>query len=218
MKRTYTQLFVVLLMAIMSSCAVNQADRSSQELTDLKREAGSTTQAKRKIISNVHLTLQVENVDTANHALTSLATAYNGYTTEVGDARTIIRVKSEMLDKVLERIGEIGTIKDQTASGVDVTDEYFDHQIRLENAQKTRDRYLELLKIAKTVDEIIKIEKELERLNETIDLIKGRMNRLAHLSDYATIHITFTERVKPGLVGYVFVGLYKSVEWLFVRS
>ena len=218
MNQSITSVLYLILIVISSSCNVQKADPSSRAFSNTDQETDHLSQTRRMVISNVHLDLQVENVDTANVALSSLATAYSGYTTEVGNERTVLRVKSEMLDKVLLEIGEIGKIKDQVASGVDVTDEYFDHQIRLENAEKTRNRYLELLDIAKTVDEIIKIEKELERLNETIDLIKGRMNRLSHLSEYATIHINLTERVKPGLVGYVFVGLYKSVEWLFVRS
>ena len=218
MNQSITSVLYLILIVISSSCNVQKADPSSRAFSNTDQETDHLSQTRRMVISNVHLDLQVENVDTANVALSSLATAYSGYTTEMGNERTVLRVKSEMLDKVLLEIGEIGKIKDQVASGVDVTDEYFDHQIRLENAEKTRNRYLELLDIAKTVDEIIKIEKELERLNETIDLIKGRMNRLSHLSEYATIHINLTERVKPGLVGYVFVGLYKSVEWLFVRS
>ena len=218
MNQSITSVLYLILIVISSSCNVQKADPSSRAFSNTDQETDHLSQTRRMVISNVHLDLQVENVDTANVALSSLATAYSGYTTEMGNERTVLRVKSELLDKVLLEIGEIGKIKDQVASGVDVTDEYFDHQIRLENAEKTRNRYLELLDIAKTVDEIIKIEKELERLNETIDLIKGRMNRLSHLSEYATIHINLTERVKPGLVGYVFVGLYKSVEWLFVRS
>ena len=46
-----------------------------------------------------------------------------------------------------------------------------DLEIRLENAEKARNRYLELLDKAETVGEVLSVEKELERLNEKIDLI-----------------------------------------------
>ena len=85
-------------------------------------------------------------------------------------------------------------------------------------SQQARGRYLDLLDQAATVDEILKVEKELERLNETIDLLKGKMNRIDHLDTYATITINLRERQKPGILGYIGIGLYRSVRWLFVRG
>jgi hypothetical protein len=50
------------------------------------------------------------------------------------------------------------------------------------------------------------------------DELKERLNRLSHLEAYATITVDLQEKVKPGLIGYVFVGLYQGVKWLFVRN
>jgi hypothetical protein len=55
-------------------------------------------------------------------------------------------------------------VKDKNIAGEDVTEEYRDLEIRLDSAEKTRQRYLELLNKAERVKEILKIEKELERL------------------------------------------------------
>ena len=62
-------------------------------------------------------------------------------------------------------------MKYKSITGKDVTDEHYDLNIRLENAQLARDRYLELLNRAQTVDETLKVEKELERLNTELDLL-----------------------------------------------
>ena len=218
MKKNSLILFFPVMMLLAASCAVNKSGLAFQGFAEAQQESAAFQKSKRKVITSVDLTMQVVQIDSANIALTTIASAYEGYFNKVGDEQTVIRVKSVLLEEALKAIGEVGVIKDQTATGIDVTDQYTDYGIRLENAQKTRERYLELLKIADSVDQIIKIEKELERLNETIDLLKGQMNRLSHLSEYATITINFQERVKPGPVGYVFVGLYKTVEWLFVRS
>ena len=78
--------------------------------------------------------------------------------------------------------------------------------------------YLELLKKAENVETALKVEKELERLNETIDLIKGKMNRINNLAEYSTIVINLKEKKKPGIIGYIGIGLYHSVKWLFVRN
>ena len=132
--------------------------------------------------------------------------------------RTVIRVNTSQLETTLIKLSALGKVKAKNVYGNDVTDDYRDHEIRLENAEKSRIRYLELLKKANNVQEILLVEKELERLNEVIDLLKGKLNRLSHLSEYATITIDMEVRKKPGLIGYVFVGAYKSVRWLFVRN
>ncbi|MBU1718111.1 MAG: DUF4349 domain-containing protein, partial [Bacteroidetes bacterium] len=91
-----------------------------------------------------------------------------------------------------------------------------DLNIRLENAEKARNRYLELLKLAATVEETLKVEKELERLNTEIDLLKGKLNRYSHLVDFSTIDVYVKQRKQPGPLGYIIKYLYKGVKFLFV--
>jgi hypothetical protein len=55
-------------------------------------------------------------------------------------------------------------------------------------------------------------------LNGEIELMKGKMNRIDHLVAYSTISVYFSEKKKPGLIGYVGIGLWKAVKWLFVRN
>jgi hypothetical protein len=136
----------------------------------------------------------------------------------VGSRKTIIRVKSKNLYKAIEAIRKLGKLTDKTVSADDVTDNYFDLFIRLENAEKARKRYLELLEKAQNVDETLKVEKELERLNTDIDLLKGKISKLEHLSEYSTITIYVSEKKKLGILGYVGVGVYKVVKWFFVRN
>jgi hypothetical protein len=112
----------------------------------------------------------------------------------------------------------LGKVQSQSVSGQDVTDQYRDYQIRLENAEKSRDRYLELLAKAENVEAALQVERELERLNETIDLLKGRMNRMDHLEAFSTITVQIKERKKPGVLGYVGLGVYHAFKWLFVRN
>lgn len=51
--------------------------------------------------------------------------------------------------------------------------------------------------------------------------MKGRLAMMRELSSYSTITLGYTianpiSSVRPGLLGYVFVGLYQGVKWLFV--
>ena len=77
-------------------------------------------------------------------------------------------------------------------------------------------RALELLAIASGVKQALAIEKELERINVTIERLKGRINRLEHLDYYATITVDTSEKTKPGPLGYLALGVVKAVGKLFV--
>lgn len=172
----------------------------------------------RKIIYQANLKLTAEVPETVNENIEAIAKNHEGYVQELGTYNATIRVKSDKLNQALDEIETLGKVSDKNISGTDQTEQYLDLQIRLENAEKARDRYLELLKQAENVEAALLVEKELERLNGMIDLYKGKLNRIGHLAEFSTIHIKLQEKVKPGLLGYVGIGAYSAVKWLFVRS
>jgi hypothetical protein len=47
--------------------------------------------------------------------------------------------------------------------------------------------------------------------------LKGKLNRLSHLAQYATISVETGQGVRKGVLGYVFYAAYASIKWLFVR-
>jgi hypothetical protein len=100
----------------------------------------------------------------------------------------------------------------------DVTEKYMDMGIRLDNAKKARVRYLELLARAENVEAALKVEKELERLNGEIDVIEGKLKFWDHRFEYSIIQISYTEKKKLGILGWVGLGLYQTVKWLFIRG
>ena len=158
------------------------------------------------------------NLDTANVKMTAITEKYEGYVSSMGTYQTIVRVKSPYLNQAIADISLLGKLKSKNLTGRDVSEQYYDFKIRLENAEKARARYLELLAKAEDVSAALLVERELERLNGEIDVLKGRMNRMDHLSDYATITIEWKERKKLGILGYIGKGLYEGVRWLFVRN
>jgi hypothetical protein len=181
-------------------------------------ESDTFTDPQKKVLFSANLYLTVENPDAANINIEKIAKNYNGYAKETGTYRTIIRVESKHLKNAIKDISELGKLRRKSINGQDVTESYLDYQIRLENAEKSRKKYLELLAKAENVATTLQVEKELERISEKIDLLKGKMKRINHLSDFSTITIYLKEKKKPGILGYIGVGLYRSVKWLFVRN
>lgn len=172
----------------------------------------------RKIIQNADYRLSVNEVDSTRKNIENIAEQYNGYVQTSGTYETVIRIEAENMDQVLLEIESLGEIVYKNISGNDVSNNYYDAQIRLENALNSRTRYLELLEQAENVEAALLVEKELERLNQTIELLKAKMNNINHLSSYATITIKLQEKKKLGVLGLIGKGIYKGVKWLFVRN
>jgi len=172
----------------------------------------------RMVIYNASVDLAVKKTDSINNSLSAIAQRYSGYALNLGTSYATIRVKSDQLPFALREVCALGKVRSKNISGNDVTDEYKDLEIRLDNAKKARDKYLALLEKAENVEAALKVEKELERLNGEIDLIEGKQKRLSHLNEFSTISVHYSEKVKPGLLGYIGIGVYKSVKWLFVRN
>jgi len=112
----------------------------------------------------------------------------------------------------VDAVSKLGTVIRKNINAQDVTEDYLDYQIRLENAKKSRDRYLELLARAANVTATLKVEHELERLNGIIDLYTGKIKRLEYYSEFSTLTVNLDRERKQGLIGYISVGLYKSVK------
>lgn len=174
--------------------------------------------SERMVLYDAYLTIAVKEPEEIADSLAVIAKTFGGYVSRSGTEYVVIRVKSEKLNEALIKIESLGKLRYKTISGNDVTEEYFDYTIRLENAEKARLRYLELLEKAENVEAALLVEKELERLNTTIDFLKGKMKNLEHLEEYSTITINIDEKKKPGILGYIGIGLYHSVKWLFVRN
>lgn len=206
----------VMAALLLSSCGAYEGTTSGTKRYFVKEDFDPKDE--RMMIFNASLRLSVKNADTLNRQLNKLTSRLDGYAVTLGYSKSTIRVPSSRLNDAIGEIARLGRMSEKKLTGSDVTDEYKDYNVRLENANKARLRYLELLQQAENVEATLKVEKELERLNGEIDMLKGKMARLDHLANYSTIDIDVHQREKPGIIGYVALYTYKGVKWLFVRG
>ena len=170
----------------------------------------------RKVIYDVHFSLESDQPDSVIENIKKLTNAFDGYIVNHGKNSIRIRVPAGSSEGIVKHIEQLAQVVDKNISGQDVTEQYSDLEIKLDNIEKARKRYLELLARAENVTAALSVEKELERLQREYDLLKGRQNRLSHLVQYVTIDVYVVKGVSPGPLGYIFVGLYEAVKWLFV--
>ena len=216
--------YSLLLIALTSCSSYKQSYEADYSLEKRAKEKASTSDhstlesQKRILIYNATMDISATVPDSTRSQIIAIAGLYDGYIQSLDNKIIIIRVKSIYLNNALVDISKTGKVNNKTVSGNDVTDQYYDLQIRLDNAYNARKRYTELFAKAETVEAALKIERELERLNGDIDSLEGKIKRINHLADYSTITVYIKEKTKPGILGYIGIGLYESVKWLFVRN
>lgn len=170
----------------------------------------------RKIIYNTSLELFVDDIEASKVSLSEIAKYYDGYLEHSNQYSVKIRVNPAKMDSVIESVSALGEVENISISAWDQTSVYTESELKLENALKSRERYLELLKKAETVEEILLVEKELERLNYEIQSLKNSIKSIDDQIELTTLTIFVKQDKSPGPIGYIFVGLYKGIRWLFV--
>jgi hypothetical protein len=168
----------------------------------------------RKVIRTADLTLIVEDTQTAVSQLRSTATAMGGY---VADANLwqvkddlmrgsiTLRIDSRNFDDTLDRIKQIALeVERENIGSQDVTAEYTDLKSRLRNLEATEQELLALLsdirKQTNSADEVLQVYRELTRIREEIEQIKGRMQYLDNQVSLATISVQLIPKEEKPIV------------------
>ncbi len=143
------------------------------------------------LVYTARVNMAVYEVKSSLAEVESLARTLGGFLARRNDQSITIRVPATRFDEAIRRIEKLGDMLSRDVQVEDVTEEYHDTEIRLKNARAVRQRLEQLLAKATKVEESIQIEKELERLAETIDRLEGRMKFLRDRAAFSTITVTF---------------------------
>ena len=165
----------------------------------------------RKIVKTGHLTLEVDSIAKAMDNITGVASDLDGYVVSSNkhedDNRTFgrvsIRVPADRFDEAFNRLRQLAvTVPYENTESRDVTEEYTDLESQLHNLEATEAQYLALLDKAKTVEDILKVQRELSNVRGEIERIKGRMQYLERTSDMSLIEVNLQETKSLGTTGW----------------
>jgi hypothetical protein len=219
-----------------SSSLAGGVDGVSSQSASKELEPDSKRGQKRMMIYNANVRIKTESVQKTIEEIQIQTEKMEGIVLQMNSYGSLtVKVPSDKLKKFLSNLKNSSKEYSEEIFSKDVTEEYQDIEIQLENAKKSRQRYLELLKVAKNVEEVLKVQAELNKATETIDTLEGRIRYLKDKTDYSTItiHIYSDNRAivvkekeyEPGILGYPFYYLYKGtgyvfrgIVWLFVRE
>ena len=110
--------------------------------------------------------------------------------------KIIVRVPSKNFDVFLSDISKgVAYFDKKEISSQDVTEEYIDIDARLKAKKVLETRYLELLKKANKVSEMLEIEAQLSAIREEIEAKEGQLRYMQSQISMSTITIEFYKTV-----------------------
>jgi hypothetical protein len=156
-------------------------------------EAAVPADVRRMLTYSANLAIGVAAVESSLVAVQQIAEKAGGYMQTLTSTSITIRVPAKEFFPILQQLQELGRVINKNIRAEDVTDEYFDLQLRLKNATAIIERLQAMLAKAENVKDTLEIEKELNRVREEIERMKGRIALLDKLVALSTIEVAFVQ-------------------------
>lgn len=188
------------LAPIMSSSKGMGADSYVYTPNEVERDES------RKLIRTVDIDMKIEEAESLQlvvQQIQLLAQQYGGYITynsiNMNDGNDYVYLNlqipedraNDMISSVQQLNCEVTGVQD---SYDDVTLQYSDVETRLAVKEAARDRYLELLEKAESVEDILNIQRELNSVIEEIESTQTRKNKLDNKINYTEFSIDIDAR------------------------
>lgn len=156
----------------------------------------------RKLIRNGQLDFKTIHVKKTKIEIEKISKELNGYISSENEnnydnrlqyAQTI-RVPADQFDNLIKRIEPLANkIENKSINTQDVTEEFIDVEARLNTKKDLEARFREILKLAKTVEEIVSIESQIANVRSEIESMEGRLKYLQNQVSFSTLTVSYYE-------------------------
>lgn len=153
-----------------------------------------------KLIKESYLVFETSDIDKTYNNIVAVIKTYNGYIQDDSadknqyrtSRRLIVRVPTSNFQETIDGVSKnVDYFDSKHTTLKDVTEEFIDLEARLKAKKELENRYLELLKKAKNVKELLEVERELSHIREEIEAKEGRLKYLQDKVSLSTINIEF---------------------------
>jgi hypothetical protein len=182
--------------------APDQADtqgRSDAQGKDTPAQAPNLSVDQRSIIYRGSISVRVKDVDAAAGEATGIATTYGGFigsdnrTSDggAGSATMQLRIPADKFGTAVDRLSKLGKEEHREINTEDVTEETVDLDARITVQQARVDSGRKLLAQAKSLSDLVMLEKEVATRESDLASLQAKKRRLADLTALSTITVTF---------------------------
>lgn len=160
-----------------------------------------------KVVANgtVDLTVKNGSLQAVIAELTQLAASYGGFvassqaqygttTPSTPPSGTIVlRIPESSFGSVVSQVQRYGHATSVNTTSTDVTGQYVNLQARIAAAQASLNQYLNILKQATTIPDILTVQSQIDSIQSNIEQMQGQLNVLDNETTYGTLTVSLTE-------------------------
>jgi len=166
----------------------------------VKTNSESRSDWDKKIIKTGSINLEVKNYQSFNDLTHENIKKFGAYLAQEEQNQTDYKIENIVTIKVpVDQFDNLVTalttgeqeLLEKEITTEDVTTQVVDTKSRMEAKKQVRLRYIDLLKQAKNMDEILNVQNEINGIQEDIEAATGRIEYLTHSAVYSTINLTF---------------------------
>lgn len=191
--------------------ASGDSSQSSVGTGSAAAPAAVALQQRRQVRSG-QLVVTVKDVDAAAVSVRAAVTAAQGYVQDEqtstrprpvsGDRPTdvpaleidrsvlTVRVPEQSLDRVMEQVSSVGSVRARSQTSTDVTGQYVDTASRVKSQKASVERVRTLLGRAASIGDVVRLESELSRREADLDALEARLAALDDSTTLATLAVT----------------------------
>jgi len=159
----------------------------------------------RKITHDLTLTLEVADTNDSVTQISNEVQQLGGYVVESqqngsdshSSAHLTLKIPADQLNGLRDSLSSWGKILDQHMLANDITNQYYDSQVRLQTLETEEKRYLEILNQAKTVEDVLKVENALGNIRQQIEQLKGQLKLWNNMVEYSTVNLQLVTLQSP---------------------
>ncbi|GAB4447409.1 MAG: DUF4349 domain-containing protein [Bacteroidales bacterium] len=210
-----------------SEAAINE-EETTKKSDELPNEPITITE--RKLIKEGSISFETDSIDKTKKYIEDKVKFFEGYIakeysydyTEQKQYMLEVRIPSQKFDDFVNSLNTvISSLDNKDIQVKDVTEEYVDVEARIKSKKDVMQRYSELLKQAKSVTEMLDIEREIGTLQADIESLEGRLKYLQNQTSLSTLTLTFYEhRTKEfgfwSKIGKSLSGGWNGLLWFFI--
>lgn len=154
----------------------------------------------KKMIKTANIALQVKDFASFNDDIHNSIKNFGAYIASEEQSQTdggiqnsiSIKVPVAQFENLLNSFSKDAvTVVERKISTQDVTGEVVDTKARIEAKKQVRNRYMDLLKQAKNMKEILEVQQEINGVQEAIESGASSVNYLTHNASYSTINLRY---------------------------
>ena len=158
----------------------------------------------KKVVKTGGIRFKSDNIQSDYQQIIKLLPQYNAYVENENQTKTnyqisysmTIRVPATVYDTLFTSIISASEKIESKYSNVeDVTERYYDLKSRIKNKKALELRYIDLLKKAKSIKDILEIERNLNTVRTEIERLQGQFNYLSKQVSLSTIQLDFYQNL-----------------------